>query len=134
MMSASAELTVQIERQEALDDILSRWHWWRSTYTTERGVTGGGNATSGYITSRQYDDANGGLDFALENATMRQVDFEISSIGDPWRSAICALARSLCTGAAVFHSPRIPPAERARVMREAREKLTGRLVAAGLLE
>ena len=127
-------MILALERDTQLDDLLSRWHWWRSTYTVERGVGCGGQATGGYITSRQYDDANGSLDFALENATMRQVDFEVSALGEPWRSAICALARSLCVGAAVFFSPRIPVADRARVMGEAREKLTARLVSAGLIE
>ena len=131
-MSAWDEL-LEEQRQEALDDLLSRWHWWRSHLAPVSGYETDGTATSQYVTSRQYDDVNGALDDQLEATMMQQVDFEISELRDPWMSAISALARSLCTGAMVFHSPRIQPADRARVTAEARVMLIERLVAAGVM-
>jgi len=135
MMGPHTELAevIQAERSAALDDLLSRWHHYASGYRPVRS-TSGGTATSDYRSSRQYDDANGALDDAIEATIMRQVGREIESMLDPWRSAIYAIARSLYTGAAVFHSPRIPPQDRARVSMEARDKITVRLVAAGLIE
>jgi hypothetical protein len=131
-MSAWDDL-LEEQRQEALDDLLSRWHWWRSHLAPVSGYETEGTATSQYQTSRQYDDVNGALDDQLEATCMQQVDFEISEMGDPWRSAISALARSLCTGMMVFHSPRIQPADRARVTAEARIVLIERLIAAGVM-
>lgn len=121
------------ERDAALDDILSRWHHWRSMGGIVKGYADHSLVCGDYRTSRQYDDVNGALDDELEDIRMRQVDFEVSELPDPWRSAIHALARSLCTGAAVFHSPRIAPADRARVTAEARAKIEDRLVSAGVL-
>lgn len=135
VMGVSVELEAiqRIERDAALDDILSRWHHWRSVGGIVKGYADHSLVFGDYRSSRQYDDENGALDDALEAARMEQVDFEVSELLDPWRSAIHALARSLCTGAAVFHSPRIPPADRARVTAEGREKIEVRLVSAGVL-
>ena len=126
-----AILKAELEAQ--LDDVLSRWHWWSQGPKLVKGFSDGGSVTGAYRASRQYDDVNGALDDALENARMRQVDFQISEIGDPWRSALSALARSLCVGAAVFHSPRIAKGDRMRVTLEARAKLAIRLTSAGIL-
>lgn len=126
-------LILKAERDLQLDDVLSRWHWWCQGPQLVKGFSDGGTATGGYRASRQYDDVNGALDDALENNRMRAVDFQISEVADPWRSALSALARSLCVGAAVFHSPRIAEQDRARVTLEAREKLAARLTVAGIM-
>lgn len=121
------------EMEAKLDDILSRWHSWQRGDVLTDGHSGRATVLGDSLTSRQYDDMNGALDAQLEITTMRQVDFEVSEIPDPWRSALHALARSLYTGHAVFHSPRIPAENRARVSAEAREKITVRLKAAGIM-
>ena len=123
----------QAERDATLDDILSRWHHWQRRDKVTDGHSGRASTFGESLTSRQYDDVNGALDDELETQTMRQVDFEVSEINDPWRSALHALARSLYTGTAVFHSPRIQPQDRARITSEAREKMASRLIAAGVM-
>lgn len=127
-------LFVQAQRDSQLDDLLSRWHWWRAGYQHVRGYSSGGNATSDYRSSRQYDDANGALDMAIEDAQMRQVDYEVSELGDPWHTAICIEARTLCLGVSVFNSPRIAAADRERIVKEARRMLADRLIAAGVMD
>lgn len=124
---------VREDERERLDDILSRWHNWKADGGVVRGWKAGGNVTDGYQASRQYDDQNGALDDALENRRMRQVDFEIGELHWMQQAVLCAQARSLCTGAAVFHHPRVPPERRATVLMEARAALTVRLIAAGVL-
>ena len=121
------------EQEDALEDLLSRWHWWQGRSKLGRGFHGRSLVVGEYTTSRQYDDDNGALDDELEEQTMRQVDFEVSQLGDPWRSAIHAIAKSLCTGAAVFHSPRIAAVDHARVSAEARTQLLRRFITAGLV-
>jgi hypothetical protein len=121
------------EQEATLDDILSRWHSWQRGDRLTDGHSGRATAFGDSLTSRQYDDMNGALDAQLETTTMRQVDFEVSEIPDPWRSALHALARSLYTGHAVFHSPRIPPEDRAHVSAEARMRIIERLIAAGIM-
>lgn len=125
---------VQTQLDAQLDDLLSRWHWWRAGYQNVRGYSNGGSATSEYRSSRQYDDANGALDMAIENAQMRQVDFEVSELDDPWHTAICIEARTLCLGVSVFNSPRIAAADRERIVKEARRLLADRLIAAGIMD
>lgn len=129
----AAQDALRRERDEAVDDLLSRFHWWQGRARVGRGFNRRSLVVGEYTASRQYDDENGALDDELEDQTMRQVEFEVSQLGDPWRSAIHAIAKSLCTGAAVFHSPRIAAADHARVSAEAREQLLRRFVAAGLI-
>jgi hypothetical protein len=135
MMGTSIELQRlrQAETDAKLDDLLSRWHDWQGKSRIGNGYAPKSLVCGEYRSSRQYDVENGALDDALEGHTMRQVQFEVQELGDPWRSAVYSLARSLCTGAAVFHSPRIPVAMRAQVTIEARGKLVIRLVSAGVM-
>lgn len=117
----------------ALDDLLSRWHHWASSRPACKGFAPKALVCGDYRTSRQYDDTNGALDDDLDASTMRTVDFQVSEMADPWRSAIYALARSLSCGYAVWSSPRIAPGDRQAVEAEARKRLTARLVSAGVL-
>jgi hypothetical protein len=126
-------LQAAASRDEAIDDLLARWHWWQGRSRVGRGFNNRSAVAGEYAISRQYDDDNGALDDDLENLTMRQVDFEVRELSDPWRSALHALAMSLCTGAAVIHSPRIMPADRERVTAEARVRIARRLVVAGVI-
>ncbi len=65
---------------------------------------------------------------------MRQVEFEVEQLQDPWRTAIYALARSASTGTAVLRSGRVHEGDWHRVLKEARQKIRSRLVCAGVLE
>lgn len=123
----------RINPQAALDDLLSRWHHWGASRPATKGWAPKALVCGDYRTSRQYDDTNGALDDDLDASTMRTVDFQVSELADPWRSAIYALARSLSCGYAVWSSPRVPPAQRAEIEAAARVKITARLIAAGVL-
>jgi hypothetical protein len=121
-----------------LDDILVRWHTWRQGYKPERGFNGKSLVAGDYVTSRQYDDQNGALDDAIEANRMGSVDFQICEIGVHNRQhyyAICANARALKVGCAVFSHVMLPsdPQERGVVMRYARVELTRRLLSAGVI-
>jgi hypothetical protein len=126
------DLAVQTE---TLDDLLIRWHAWTRPVTASRGYGSSAPGCSNWRCSRQYDDANGALDEAMEHEQMRQVDHEIMELRDPYRAAVIANARNLATGIAVWSSPRLPqdPEQREAVLMDARQMLTRRLKAAGLM-
>ncbi len=128
-----ARLLAEAERNAELDDVLSEWHSWQLRARVTRGFASKSLVTGEYRTSRQWDDVNGALDDDLDSMRMRQVDFEVTQLADPWRSTVYALAKSASTGAAVFHSPRVPVEDRARVLAEARQKIHARLRQAGVL-
>lgn len=121
------------ERQAALDDLLSRWHSWQGGFKAVRGYKGRALVVGDFRISRQYDSDNGALDDELEAQTMEKVDFQVGEMQDPYRAAVYAQARALCTGAAVWRSPRIAEAERETVIRVARKLLIARLIGAGVL-
>lgn len=120
---------------EMLDDLLCRWHHWQQQARLTRGYNSRSLVTGDYKVSRQYDDANGALDADIEDTVMRQVDFEVTEMKEPYRSAIYADARALSLGLAVFTSPRLPenPVERKMVMAQARNVLLARLISAGVV-
>ena len=123
-----------VEKAAELDDILSRWHHWRSGYMLVRNRSGG-NATSEYRSSRQYDDENGALDDAIECRTMESVEFQVCELTTVHQAAIMSNARALYCGAAVWTHPRLPsdPVERQVVTAGARAALQRRLIAAGVM-
>ncbi len=123
------------EADEILDDILSRWHSWAQG---QGGTAGHARRSAGmeqYRPSRQYDDTNGALDSDLEHMRCKQVDFDVRQLPQPHQTAIYVDARNLCTGVAVWGNPRLPsdPAERQVIVLEARNMLTKRLLASGVL-
>ena len=130
---SESRLLAQAERDAALDDVLSEWHAWQLQDRVGRGFANKSLVAGDYRISRQWDDLNGALDDDLDAMRMHQVDFEVTQLADPWRSAIYALARSASTGTTVVHSPRVPPEQRVRVLAEARVRLHARLRAAGVL-
>lgn len=123
------------DADEILDDVLSRWHSWARHQSTEVGHARQSAGMGNYRASRQYDDTNGALDSDLEHMRCKQVDFEVRQIPQPHRTAIHIDARNLCTGVAVWGSPRLPtdPEERAILLIEARSMITKRLLASGVL-
>lgn len=123
------------EAEAILDDILSRWHHWAKSAQPVKGWAPKALVCGDYKVSRQYDDANGALDGDIESDTMRAVDFQVSEMPDPHRSAIHCHARNLSLGLAVWSSPRLPsdPFARAAIVAEARSMLRRRLTSAGVI-
>ena len=123
------------ESGQILDDLLIRWHHACKHYRHTRGFNSRAPGTDGYRPSRQYDDTNGALDHHLEASQVEAVDFEVSQLQEPYRSAIHANARNLSSGSTVWSSPRIPsdPAERTALIWAARYMLINRLQSAGVM-
>jgi hypothetical protein len=125
-----------------LDDLLSRWHHWQK----EKPLNGVDRlddpAFRDTSTRSGWDSADDIVDGHLNAVTMCAIDFHVSGDGrgqggmeEPYRAAIYVLARNCYTGAKVWLSPRLPkdPIERGVVIMEARNILTRRLIAAGVM-
>lgn len=123
------------KQDSSLDSLLCEWHQWQKCARVGRSFNNRALVCGEYRTSRQYDDANGALDHALDVSRWKQVDFEVSEMVDPYRAAIYVLARQLTVGVMVFSSPRLPrdPDESRAVVRTARGQLAARLVSAGVI-
>ena len=123
------------EQAAILDSLLSQWHDWCSHSKTVRGYSPTAAGFDQYRTSRQYDDANGALDDALDGKTMCAVDFAISGLETDHRVAIQQEARNLAAGREVFISPRLPKDRHIRhaLIQEAKVFLTKCLQNAGVL-
>lgn len=128
-------MTARDDQSTRLDTLLCEWHQWAQAARVSRGFNSRSLVAGDYRTSRQYDDENGALDDALDERRMHQVDFEVSQMADPFRSAIYANARALVVGCEVFMHPRLPQdrAERLKVIATGRQLLTRRLELAGVL-
>lgn len=117
----------------ALDDILSRWHHHSSGYNPMKAP--GADPMFRNAKSGRGWDTGEGVDDALNNSTMERVDFEVSEMADPHRTAIHINARNCATGRNVWSSLRLPvdPLACAAMVCDARALLTVRLAAAGVL-
>ena len=117
-----------------LDDILSRWHSWARGYrpVTTRGADPMFREAR---SSKQWDSMDDVIDEEITAKIMKAVDFQVSEMQDPHRSAIYVLARNCYTGRSVWISPRLPAnvEERAVIVLEARNLLTRRLMSAGVI-
>ena len=123
-------------RAEDLEHVLIVWHNWSQSAQIARGYRETSAGAGLYQASRQYDDVNGVLDDDIDAERCKVVQFHVEHLAPTHRIAIYILARNLTTGRSVWMSPRLPQdkAERERVVMEAREQLTARLVSAGLIE
>jgi hypothetical protein len=90
--------------------------------------------------SKNWDTTSDVIQDELHGSTMETIEAQVSELPDvdkvrPYRSAIYAIARNLHVGANVWSNPRLPtdPLERGVVIMEARNMLTRRLVAAGVM-
>lgn len=117
-----------------LDDILARWHHWAKGYIPV--PTCGAdpmfrNAKSPHSSHSAYEVT----DAKVEQDQMAALDFNVSEMKDPHRSAIYIHARNCYTGRNVWLSPRLPqdPLERARILGEAKAILVGKLLSAGIM-
>lgn len=124
-----------LDDDATLNDILERWHRWASDERTATGYPTTTVSCRTYRVSRQYDDNNGAMDQDIENVIMAGVDACVTSISQPWRNALHINARNLCTGLAVWRSPRLPEDDLARALMvsDARVMLVDLLRKRGLL-
>jgi hypothetical protein len=122
------------DSQAILDDLLSRWHSHCRAYRANQQVPRDPmfrNTKSG----RSWDSTDEIIEDEIHGSMMEAIDFQVSEMKDPYRAAIYALARNLSTGRSVWLSPRLPtnPLERATVVAEARNQITRRLMAVGVM-
>lgn len=125
---------VQNDSHVILDDLLARWHHWARGYVPVP-VCGAGpmfrNAKSPHSSHSAYEVT----DAKVERDCMQSVDFHVTEMKDPHRSAIYIHARNCYTGRNVWLSPRLPtdPLERSRILGEAKSMLIGKLLSAGVM-
>ena len=120
---------------ERINSLLSMWHWWASAGTFAAGYPSQTAACRQARASRQYDDANGGLDAYIDACLCEAVDAVLDAVEQPYRTALHIQARNLATGAQVWSSPRLPAdrEDRAQLLEKARTFFADRLAMAGLL-
>lgn len=122
------------EQHEILDSLLSEWHSWARAeplQPTRCADPMFRNAKS----AKGWDTTSEVIEDELREKTMKAIDFQVSEMQDPHRSAIYIHARNCYTGRAVWLSPRLPsdPIERAVILMEAKNQLTRRLLNAGVM-
>lgn len=93
---------------EHVSSLLAQWHAWSAGHALVHGYPTVNSTCRGSKSSRQYDDANGGLDAHIDHVLMEAVDGVIDALQDPWKAALSVQARNLSTGAQVWNSPRLP--------------------------
>lgn len=125
---------VKNDSAHILEDLLARWHAWGKNYKANQQTPRDPifrDAKSG----RGWDSTDEIIEDELMGSTMEAIDFHVSEMKDPHRSAIYILARNCYTGRSVWISPRLPadPLERGTVIAEARNQLTRRLIDGGVM-
>ena len=125
---------IRDDSKAILDDILSRWHRWAKGFkvVAEQRFD---PMFSQACSSRQWDRSDDVIDAVIEVKIMESVEFQVSEMSDPHRTAIHINARNCYTGSSVWSSPRLPidPIERGIVVMEARNMLMRRLMTAGVI-
>lgn len=122
------------DHKAILDDILSRWHAWAKGFSIVP-VCGADPMFRDAKSRGGWDSADDILDSAINAKIMKAVDFQVSEMLEPHRTAIYVTARNLHTGVSVWRSPRLPadPLLRGEIVVDARIQLTCRLMSAGIL-
>lgn len=122
------------DQMHKLDELLSRWHHWAKGYMPVP-TCGADPMFRNAKSSKSYDTTAEVVEDELTSTQMKALDFQVSEMKDPHRSAIYIHARNCYTGRNVWISPRLPqdPMERARILGEAKGLLIGRLLAAGVM-
>ena len=128
----------QAELDSQVDDLLSRWHHWRSAYRASRGYASSDATCRQAVSSGLWDRENGLVDDRAEETTMRAVDHAVERIPNTpmaWCTCLQIHARNLCTGHAVWLSPRLPrdKAELQLLLLESRNMLAFRLLDVGVI-
>ena len=122
------------ESKEILDDILGRWHSWAKGFSVVP-TRGADPMFREAKANKCWDSADDILEAEIKSKIMKAVDFQVSEMLDPHRTAIYFNARNCATGRSVWTSPRLPndPLERGVIVLEARNRLMRRLISAGVL-
>lgn len=117
-----------------LSDLLARWHAWGKSYKPNQ-QTPRDPIFRDAKTSRGYDTTDEIIEDELMGSTLETIDFQVSEMKDPHRTAIYFLARNLYTGRSVWLSKRLPEdaLERGTIIAEARNILTKRLMSCGVM-
>lgn len=137
-MTETVERTEQ-EINEALNELLRRWHAHCLGYSQGKGYPSVDSACRSSRTSRQYDYENGAMDAAVDSKIMEGFDGVMWNIPNtdkaPYLTALQFQARNLFTGRQVWTSPRLPadPMERGVLLMEARNILLRGLAKAGVM-
>jgi hypothetical protein len=121
-----------------VDDLLSRWHHWRSAYRAAQGYASSDATCRQAVSSGLWDRENGLVDDRAEESAMRAVDNAVERIPNtpqPWCTCLQIHARNLYTGHTVWFSPRLPKEkdELALLLLEARNMLARRLIDVGVI-
>lgn len=126
------EVQVRNDVDEALDDLLSRWHDWQIRGRLTRGFNDRALVVGNFKGDESHDEENGVTDQCFEDARSRAINYEVREMQQPWQAAIYNLARNLYSGWDVWHSPQLPEskAERDVIVAQAREQLMRRLPSA----
>ncbi|AMM23179.1 hypothetical protein [Variovorax sp. PAMC 28711] len=126
--------TMKNDSAAILDDLLSRWHSWARSYSPVP-VCGADPMFRNAKSGKGWDSTSDVIEDDLQGKMMEAVDFQVSEMRDPHRSALYVLARNLSTGRSVWLSPRLPrdPLERGVIVQEARNHLIRRLMSAGVM-
>lgn len=117
-----------------LDDILSRWHH-HCKHFSPVPVSGADPMFRMAKSSRHWKTEEQVRESEIDANIMKAVDFHVGEMQDPHRAAIHITARNCYTGHSVWISPRLPAnqEERAVIVLEARNMLTRKLMAAGVM-
>jgi hypothetical protein len=132
-------LNRDLAQKDQLDGLLREWHQWQRGYSPVP-TCSADPMFRNVKSSKNWDTTSDVIQDELHGSTMETIEAQVSELPDvdkvrPYRSAIYAIARNLHVGANVWSNPRLPtdPLERGVVIMEARNMLTRRLVAAGVM-
>jgi hypothetical protein len=121
------------DTHELLSSLLADWHRWARGYQHAAGINSSPMFRECRSNHRQWATLS---DLADEDKSHIEVmDGIIMAMVDIHRTALQIQARNLCTGRTVWTSLRLPedPIQRGRILAEARESLTRKLMDAGVL-
>ncbi|CAN7187398.1 hypothetical protein [Acidovorax sp. LjRoot117] len=122
------------DQNEILDSLLSEWHSWARSYSPVP-TCGADPMFRNAKSAKGWDTTDQVMEDEIRDKTMKAIDFQVSEMKDPHRSAIHIHARNCCTGHNVWLSPRLPkdPMERTVILMEAKNQITRRLLNAGVM-
>lgn len=127
------------EVDAVLDDLLARWHKWRSGYTLGGGYAGTSSMFRDAPPGRSMYSRDADADDLVEDAIMKGVDAAVERVPNdpqPWRLCLQFEGRNLCSRAQVWRSARAdwPAGEALHILRmEARNHLMRELHGRGLV-
>ncbi len=124
-----------MKTEDALSDILKRWHEYTSRYRHNKGYPSVSASCADWRSDESRDDEHGVIDERIERDQMEAVDFEVNQIPEPGRTSIYVNAKALAKGSTVFSHPQLPADQIKclQIISGAREELSRRLRSRGVL-